>query len=89
MATKSDSMIARDGAKESTWQEAISDSFLTADIIPEKIFDTLVVGAGITGDNSRTCCYSTAAGKQVIIAEAHTPRLRHHRWDQCAHQHVR
>jgi glycine/D-amino acid oxidase-like deaminating enzyme/nitrite reductase/ring-hydroxylating ferredoxin subunit len=64
-------MIARDGAKESTWQEAISDSFLTADIIPEKIFDTLVVGGGITGVTAALLLQN--GGRQTIIAEAHGP----------------
>jgi glycine/D-amino acid oxidase-like deaminating enzyme/nitrite reductase/ring-hydroxylating ferredoxin subunit len=71
MATKSDNMIARDGAQESAWQDSLNDNFSTGGAPPEMVFDTLIVGGGITGMTAALLLQE--GGKRTIIAEAHSP----------------
>ena len=63
--------MTRDGANESIWQHN-RENYQTksTEDIPEKIFDVLIVGGGITGIT--TALLLQQAGKTCILAEAHT-----------------
>jgi glycine/D-amino acid oxidase-like deaminating enzyme/nitrite reductase/ring-hydroxylating ferredoxin subunit len=69
MAKKITPATARDGAQVSLWQTGVGN---TASVIatPEpKVYDTLIVGGGITGMTAALLLQT--AGKKVIVAEAH------------------
>ncbi|MES2375966.1 MAG: FAD-dependent oxidoreductase [Bacteroidota bacterium] len=70
MATKTDAKIARDGAHESPWQTNLNKVNTGAAASAEKLYDALIVGAGITGVTAALLLQK--AGKQTIIADAHT-----------------
>ncbi|MGF7079378.1 FAD-dependent oxidoreductase [Mucilaginibacter sp. UYCu711] len=70
MATKTDVTIARDGELQSPWQTDLNEINATATVSPDKVYDALIVGGGITGVT--TALLLQKAGKQTIIADAHT-----------------
>ena len=71
MARKTEPIIARDGIRQSPWQVALTDVNTIVRAAGTKTYDALVVGAGITG--LTTALLLQQAGKQVAIAEAHSP----------------
>ncbi|WP_246229499.1 NAD(P)/FAD-dependent oxidoreductase [Mucilaginibacter humi] len=70
MATKTDPIIARDGAQQSARQTNLNEINITATASTEKVYDALIVGGGITGMTAALLLQK--AGKQTIIADAHT-----------------
>lgn len=70
MATKTGSILARDGAQRGPWQSASVAMPEQTSFKPETIYDTLVVGGGITGMTAALLLQQ--AGKKVIVAEAHS-----------------
>ena len=69
MTTSKKTVIARDGAQESPWQEGVSNTF-SKKIDSNTIYDALVIGGGITGITAALLLQN--AGKKVILAEAHS-----------------
>jgi glycine/D-amino acid oxidase-like deaminating enzyme/nitrite reductase/ring-hydroxylating ferredoxin subunit len=66
-STRKDYM-RRDGACTSLWQDAIAD-YSTETVIPDRVFDVIIVGGGITGIT--TGLLLQKSGRSVVIAEAH------------------
>src|SRR6185436_7494341 len=62
--------MKRDGNCESLWQHEMKDLKTSATSIPDKIFDALIVGGGITGVT--TALLLQKAGLSCILAEAHS-----------------
>ena len=60
----------RDGVCKSLWQHEMGDVPGTIESVPDKIFDVLIIGGGITG--LTTALLLQHAGKSCIIAEAHS-----------------
>ncbi|HEY4198102.1 MAG TPA: FAD-dependent oxidoreductase [Mucilaginibacter sp.] len=68
---KKNSTIVRDGSLESAWQQSLASTVsLSAEKYFEKIYDTLIVGAGITG--LTVALRLQAQGHKTILAEAYT-----------------
>lgn len=63
--------INRDGQNESLWQKSAVKEKANANIDPNIIYDTLIVGAGITGIT--TALLLQKAGRKCLIADAHNP----------------
>jgi len=62
--------MKRDGNCESLWQNNIEDFESSPAGIPDKVFDALIVGGGITGVT--TALLLQKAGLSCILAEAHS-----------------
>lgn len=69
MATETQLINTRDGASQSPWQQPVLKAFPATK--NDLVYDALVVGGGITG--LTTALLLQEAGKQVILAEAHSP----------------
>lgn len=63
--------IARDGNNESLWQKNAIKETASGDLNPSVIYDTLIVGAGITG--MTTALLLQKSGRKCVIADAHNP----------------
>ncbi|MCF0065294.1 FAD-dependent oxidoreductase [Dyadobacter chenwenxiniae] len=63
--------IGRDGHNESLWQKSAVKENWNGALDPSVIYDTLIVGAGITGIT--TALLLQKAGHKCVIAEAHNP----------------
>jgi len=70
--TKNAGRQARDGDNTSLWQDSAGQNHVVSPVPQiDQIYDTLIVGAGITG--LTTALLLQKAGKKCIIAEAHEP----------------
>src|SRR3569833_1253142 len=64
-------IIYRDGMLQSPWQHALINIKVTSDLKKiENIYDTLIVGGGITGLTVALLLQET--GHNIILSEAHT-----------------
>lgn len=64
--------MERDGANDSLWQAGVTaESRQRTNTAASEIFDTLVVGAGITG--LTTALLLQKEGRKCIVADAHSP----------------
>lgn len=63
--------IRRDGQNKSLWQNSAVKENANGNIDPSIIYDTLIVGAGITG--MTTALLLQKAGRKCVIADAHNP----------------
>jgi glycine/D-amino acid oxidase-like deaminating enzyme/nitrite reductase/ring-hydroxylating ferredoxin subunit len=70
MAKNQDLMVPRDGAQLSPWQPGLAPLISTAVPAVETVYDTLIVGGGITGLTAGLLLQN--AGRSVVIAEAHS-----------------
>ncbi|MBD0284598.1 MAG: FAD-dependent oxidoreductase, partial [Flavisolibacter sp.] len=61
--------MKRDGALVSLWQEGMPEYAAQAQELPDKVFDVVIVGGGITGVT--TGLLLQKAGKSCLIAEAY------------------
>lgn len=64
------SVMKRDGANTSLWQQATDDYNAAFSASAENVFDALIAGGGITGIT--TALLLQKAGKKAAVAEAHT-----------------
>jgi glycine/D-amino acid oxidase-like deaminating enzyme/nitrite reductase/ring-hydroxylating ferredoxin subunit len=71
MATEKYSIINRDGALQSPWQNGPAATAGQSSAQPGVIYDVLIAGSGITGMTAALLLQR--AGKKVMVAEAHTP----------------
>jgi glycine/D-amino acid oxidase-like deaminating enzyme/nitrite reductase/ring-hydroxylating ferredoxin subunit len=62
--------MKRDGSQTSLWQHNMPDYIPKVTELPQKVFDALIVGGGVTGVT--TALQLQKAGWQCILAEAHT-----------------
>jgi glycine/D-amino acid oxidase-like deaminating enzyme/nitrite reductase/ring-hydroxylating ferredoxin subunit len=62
--------VARDANTESIWQVDVTGLQHDSPFNPEVVYDTLIIGGGITG--LTTALLLQEAGKNCILAEAHT-----------------
>lgn len=63
---------ARDGVNESLWQSGVTQNMQDQIAFdPEKVFDTLIIGAGITGLSAALLLQKD--GYACVLADAHTP----------------
>lgn len=69
MEKKNYSIIPRDGEPESPWQVQVDRELIIADHDPQKVYDVLVVGGGITGLSAALLLQQV--GKKVVVADAH------------------
>lgn len=67
---KTSEKVTRDGLNTSLWQTAALPQS-ASEVNPEKVYDTLIVGAGITG--LTTALLLQKAGKKCIVVDAHHP----------------
>jgi glycine/D-amino acid oxidase-like deaminating enzyme/nitrite reductase/ring-hydroxylating ferredoxin subunit len=67
--TKTDGFISRDGHNVSLWQTGVSQEVKDQEPAAGKIYDTLIVGGGITGITAALLLQK--AGKNCVLAEAH------------------
>ncbi|MBD0375861.1 MAG: FAD-binding oxidoreductase, partial [Flavisolibacter sp.] len=61
--------MKRDGALVSLWQEGMPEYAVQAQELPDKVFDVVIVGGGITGVT--TGLLLQKGGKSCLIAEAY------------------
>ena len=61
----------RDGRNQSLWQKNTSPARPDSSFNPSKVYDVLVVGAGITG--MTTALLLQKAGLHCVVADAHNP----------------
>lgn len=61
----------RDGRNQSLWQKNTSPDSPDSSFNPSKVYDVLVVGAGITGKT--TALLLQKAGLHCVVADAHNP----------------
>jgi glycine/D-amino acid oxidase-like deaminating enzyme/nitrite reductase/ring-hydroxylating ferredoxin subunit len=71
MAAKKDSIISRDGALQSPWQNGPAITTGQSSVDPKIVYDVLIAGGGITG--MTTALHLQQAGKKVVVAEARSP----------------
>lgn len=74
MESSKDDFSLRDGVSVSPWQkgsDSLSDELTSAAIDVDKVYDCLIVGAGITGIT--TALLLQRGGKNCVIAEAQQP----------------
>ncbi|HEX3167862.1 MAG TPA: FAD-dependent oxidoreductase [Chitinophagaceae bacterium] len=62
-------MIKRDGCNISLWQESVDEYLATSKIDPNKIYDVVIVGGGITGISA--AYHLQQAGMNCLLLEAH------------------
>jgi glycine/D-amino acid oxidase-like deaminating enzyme/nitrite reductase/ring-hydroxylating ferredoxin subunit len=63
-------MIKRDGCNISLWQESVDEYVTTSKIDPNKIYDVVIVGGGITGISA--AYHLQQSGMNCLLLEAHT-----------------
>lgn len=68
MAKNNEPAIARDGVLQSPWQQAVKTLKSKTILPPDKIYDVLIVGGGITGMTAALLLQN--AGKQCLLLEA-------------------
>jgi glycine/D-amino acid oxidase-like deaminating enzyme/nitrite reductase/ring-hydroxylating ferredoxin subunit len=69
MAIQKNSTLPRDGAQQSPWQNNLIKTIPSVATLPEKVYDVLIVGGGITGMTAALLLQK--GGKQTIVADAH------------------
>src|SRR5215203_317958 len=62
--------MKRDGANTSLWQNKMPDYNAVTKSLPNKVFDVIIVGGGVTG--VATALQLQKAGKKCIILEAYS-----------------
>ncbi|UOE50956.1 FAD-dependent oxidoreductase [Mucilaginibacter sp. SMC90] len=71
MAKHSTPISSRDGALKSPWQAGINPAHHTEKHAPGKVYDVVIIGAGITGLTAALLLQK--AGKECLVVEAETP----------------